>query len=65
MAMETAEAHRVQHINRVEDVPVDKEPSAAALTAEDSGSCCTTCFSDVEVISDIRPDRVVMIVVQA
>ena len=56
--MKTAEAHLVQYIDRVVDVPVDKEPGEAALSAEDSG-CCTKCYSDVEAIIDIRPDSVV------
>ena len=55
--MKTAEAHLVQYIDRVVDVPVDKEPGEAALSTEDSG-CCTKCYSDVEAIIDIRPDSV-------
>ena len=46
----TAEAHLVQYIDRVEDVPVEKEPGAA----EDAGSCCTKCYSDVKPLTDIR-----------
>ena len=33
--------------------------------AEDWGSCCTKWYSDVKATVDIRPDSVVMIVVQA
>ena len=60
MAKKTAEAHLVQYINRVVDVPVDKEPR----DAEDSGSSCRKCYSDVEAIIDIRPDSVVTVAVQ-
>uniref|UniRef100_A0A7S1AY12 Apple domain-containing protein n=1 Tax=Noctiluca scintillans TaxID=2966 RepID=A0A7S1AY12_NOCSC len=38
---------------------------AAAFAAEDSGSCCTKCYSDVEALIDIPPDGNVEIVVQA
>ena len=34
MAMKTAETRPVQYIDRVVDVPVDKEPSEAAPTPE-------------------------------
>ena len=40
----TAEAHQEQYINRVVDVPVEKEPG----DAEDSGSCCTKWYSDAD-----------------
>ena len=60
-AQKTAEAHQEQYIDRVVDVPVDKQ----AGDAEDSGSCCTKWYSDVKATIDIRPDSVVMIVVQA
>ena len=36
------------------DVPVDKEPG----DAEDSGSCCTKCYSDEKAFTDIPPDGV-------
>ena len=42
-------------------MPVDKEPG----DAEDSRSCCTTCYSDVEPSTDIPPDSVATIAVQA
>ena len=57
----TAEAHQVQYIDRVVDVPVNKEPG----DAEDSGSCCTECYSDVKATIDIHIDSVLMIAVQA
>ena len=63
--MKTAEAHPVQDIDRVADVPVDKEPGEVTLTVEDTGSCCTKCYSDVEPVTDIPPDRVVTTVFQA
>ena len=63
--MKTAEAHQVQHIDRVADVPVDKEPGEAALTAEDTGSCCTKCHSDAEQVTDIPLDNDASIAVQA
>ena len=43
MATKTAEAHLVQYIDRVVDVPVDEEPG----DAEDARSCCKKCYSDV------------------
>ena len=54
MASRTAEAHPVQFIDRVVDVTVDKEPG----DAEDSGSCCTECYSDEKAFTDIPPDGV-------
>ena len=53
------EAHQERHIDRVVDVPVDKQPG----DAEDSGSCCTMWYSDVKATINIRPDSVVMIAV--
>ena len=40
----TAEAHQEQYIDRVVDIPAEREPG----DAEDSGSCCTKCYSDVK-----------------
>ena len=60
MAKKTAEAHLEQYVNRVADVPVDKEPG----DAEDPRSCCTKCYSDVEAIIGIPPDSVATIAVQ-
>ena len=40
---------------------MDKEPG----DAEDSASCCTTCYSDVEPFTDIPLDSVATIAVQA
>ena len=40
----TAEAHQEQYIDRVVDVPAEREPG----DAEDSGSCCTKYCSDVK-----------------
>ena len=60
MATKTAEAHLVQYIDRVVDVPVDEEPGGA----EDSGSCCTKCYSDEKAFTDI-PDGVAAIAVQS
>ena len=51
----------MQFIDRVVDVPVDKEPG----DAEDSGSCCTKCYSDEKAFTDIPPDGVAAIAVQA
>ena len=56
-----AEAHQAQNIDRVVDVPVDKEPG----DAEDSGSCCKIGYGDVKASIDIHPDSVVMIAVHA
>ena len=64
-ARKTAGAHLTQHIDGVVDAPVDKEPLDAALTAEDSGSCCIKCHSDVETVTDIPPDSAAAIAVQA
>ena len=61
VATKTAEAHLVQYIDRVVDVPVDEEPG----DAEDSGSCCTKCHSDEKAFTDIPPDGVAAIAVQA
>ena len=61
MATRTAEAHPVQFIVRVVDVPVDKEPG----DAEDSGSCCTKCYSDEKAFTAIPPDGVAAIAAQA
>ena len=60
-AQKTAEVHLVQYIDNVVDVPVDTDPG----DAEDFGSCCTKCCSDVETVIDIHPDGVVTIAVQA
>ena len=60
MTTKTAEAHLVQYIDRVVDVPVDKELGGA----EDAGSCRTKCYSDVEPITDIPPDSAATIAVQ-
>ena len=57
----TAEAHLVHYIDRVVDVPVDKELG----DAEDAGSCCTKRYSDVEPFTDIPPDGVAAIAAQA
>ena len=57
-AMKTADAHPVQYIDRVADIPVDKEPGEVKLTVEDTGSCCTKCYSDVEPVTDIPPGGV-------
>ena len=40
----TAEAHQEQHIDRVVDLPAEREPG----DAEDSRSCCTKCFNNVK-----------------
>ena len=56
----TAEAHQVQCIDSVVDVPVDKECGVA----EHSGSRCTKCYSDVKAIIDIHPDSVATRVIQ-
>ena len=61
MTTKTAEAHLVQYIGRVVGVPVDEEPG----DAEDAGSCCTKCYSDVEPFTDIPPGGVAAIAVQA
>ena len=61
VATKTAEAHPVQFIGRVVDVPVDKEPG----DAEDSGSCCTKCFSDEKAFTAILPDGFAAIAVHA
>ena len=58
-------AHLAQYIDGVGDVSVDKEPDEAALTAEDSRSRCTKCHSDVETVTDIPPNSVAAIAVQA
>ena len=41
----------MQYIDRVADVPVDEKPG----DAEDAGSCCMKCYSDVEPVTDIPP----------
>ena len=61
VATKTSEAHLVQYIDRVVDALVDKEPG----DAEDAGSCCTKCHSDVEPFTDISPDGVAATAVQA
>ena len=65
MAAKIADALLLQYIDRVVDVPVDKEPDEAALAAEESGACCTKCYSDAEPFTDILPDGVATIAVQA
>ena len=52
----------MQYIDSVVEVPVDEEPGDAALTAVDSRSCCTKCYSDVETVIDIHLDGVVTII---
>ena len=61
MATKNAEAHPVQFIGRVVDVAVDREPG----DAEESGSCCTECYSDEKAFTDLPPDGVAAIAVQA
>ena len=61
VATKTVEVHLVQYIDRVVDVPVDEEPG----DAEDAGSCCTKCYSDVEPFTDIPSDCITTIAVQA
>ena len=61
VATRTAEAHPVQFIGRVVDVPVDKDPG----DAEDSGSCCTKCYSDEKAFTAILRDGVAAIAAHA
>ena len=61
MATKTLEVHLVQYIDRVVDVPVDEEPGVA----EHAGSCCAKRHSDEKAFTDILPDSVATIAVQA
>ena len=60
MATKTAEAHLVQYIDRVVDVPVDEGPG----DAEHAGSCCAKRHSDEKAFIDILPECVATIAVQ-
>ena len=53
-----ARAHQEQCIDRVVDVPADRQLG----DAEDSGSRCTKCYSDVKATIDVRLDSVVIVV---
>ena len=55
----TAQAHLVQYIGRVVGVPVDEKSG----DAEDAGSCCTKCYSDVDPFTDVPPDGVAAIAI--
>ena len=61
MTTRTAEAHPVQFIGRVVDLPVDKEFG----DAEDSRSCCTKCYSDGKAFTAILPDGVAAMAARA
>ena len=61
VSRKAAEAHPVRFIGRVVDAPLDIEPG----DAEDPGSCCTKCYSDEKAFTDIPPDGVAAIAVQA
>ena len=61
LATKTADAHLVQYIDRVKDVPADEELG----DAEDAGSCCTKCYSDVEPVTDIPPESIATIAFRA
>ena len=60
MATKTAEAHLVRYIDRVVDVPVEKEPG----DAEHVGSRCAKRHSDEKAFTDLPPDSVATIAVQ-
>ena len=51
VATKTAEAHLVQYIDRVVDVPVDEEPGDTVH----AGTCCTKRHNDEKAFTDIPP----------